>query len=110
MKQKTVLRGIRFALLAGVALLLGLVLRNLSRFTIPERDQSLSPDFTGGRAQRRIEIDELDRFAVLTGCETPVRRRLDDEGHAQDGCETVAVPDGLILRVGNPVIDMAGHR
>jgi len=61
-KQKTILRVVRFVLLAGVVLSVAFFFRGNQKFGIPEADQSLYPRFPGGTT---VVVEEIDADAPL---------------------------------------------
>ncbi|MHC4847318.1 MAG: S26 family signal peptidase [Planctomycetota bacterium] len=60
MRQKSIQRSVRFAVLLGVVLMLGFVFRKCERFKIPDPDQSMSPVYPGGSRVVCEVIDEDD--------------------------------------------------
>lgn len=60
MNQRTVRRGVRFAVLGGIAIIGGLFLRSCERFAIPAQDQSMAPVHPGGSRVMCRPIDEDD--------------------------------------------------
>ena len=62
MNQKAIRRGVRFTILAAIAVIAGLFLRNYERFEIPEQDQSLAPAHPGGS---RVFCRVLEADAAL---------------------------------------------
>jgi hypothetical protein len=69
MKQKTILRVARVALLAAIAVAAGLFWRSTggAKFTIPEGDESLYPRYPGGST---VVVEELE-------ADTPLERGVD---------------------------------
>ncbi|MHC4941089.1 MAG: S26 family signal peptidase [Planctomycetota bacterium] len=67
MKQKSLQRFVRFAVLLAVVLMLGFVMRRCERFRIPDPDQSMSPVYPGGS---RVVCEILDD-------EDPLQRGMD---------------------------------
>ncbi|MHC4550367.1 MAG: S26 family signal peptidase [Planctomycetota bacterium] len=62
MRQKTVLRVARLALLLGIVLAVAFFVRGNPRLTIPEHDQSMDPRFPGGST---VVVEELEADAPV---------------------------------------------
>jgi len=108
MNQIAIRRGVRFAVYAGIAVLVGLSVRGCERFTIPAGDQSLAPSHPGGSRVvcRRIDADyplERDTDVVYEMQFEGLRRARFGRVRGLPGDELGTNQEGRITVNGEPI-------
>lgn len=93
MNQRTILSLLRFGLLAGLAIVVGLFVRNYTIYRIPDSDQSLAPAFPAGS---RLLVEDLGPDdAVARGMEVVYEQVKEGTRYARYG-RVAAIPGDVV--------------